>query len=285
MVAIKSWPIFTFLYITAVIQSTHCKDINKHFVFITASYNNATWYERSLCSVFDQDYTDWSMIYIDDCSTDGTGELVDAYIEERGMTDKVYVMHNTERMGHCYNQFHVIRSCPDDAIIVILDGDDWLMHNGVLTMLNEVYQDEVWITYGQFWYFKRNVKGCSRQIPDEIIEKNAIRKHPSWITSHMRTFYAGLYKKIKPEDFMYEGDFLPMSVDAAAMFPMIEMAGWHSRFISEIIYMYNDSNTQSFFHQKAEKQKEILNMLRSYAPYEPLIVPPYVLDNSQEPVN
>jgi hypothetical protein len=91
----------------------------------------------------------------------------------------------------------------------------------------------------------------------------------------MRTFYAGLYKKIKPEDLMYEGGFLPMSVDAGAMLPMIEMAGWHSRFIKEVIYIYNDTNTQSFFHERAELQKKILQMIRSYPKYTPLIAPPY----------
>ena len=249
---------------------------DKHFVFISASYNNAEWCERSLASVFSQDYTDWSIIYIDDCSTDGTGELVDRYVAECGMSDKVRIIHNEQRMLHCYNQYHAIHACPDNVIIAILDGDDWLAHDGVLTLLNEVYQEDVWITYGQFWYHKRGALGCSRQIPHEVIKNNSIRKHPSWITSHMRTFYAGLYKKIKLEDLMYEGAFLPMSVDAAVMLPMIEMAGWHSRFIKEIIYIYNDANTQSFFHEKAEMQRQILTMLRSYPPYEPLLIPPYL---------
>lgn len=248
----------------------------KHFVFVSASYNNVEWCERSLASVFAQEYTDWSMIYIDDASTDGTGELVEQYVAEQGMSDKVTIIHNEQRMLHCYNQYHTIHACPDDAVIVILDGDDWLAHERVLTMVNQEYQDDVWITYGQFRYFKRGALGCSRQIPQEVLENNSIRKHPSWITSHMRTFYAGLYKKVKLEDLMYEGNFLPMSVDAAVMLPMIEMAGWHSRFIKEVIYIYNDANSLSFFHDKAEKQRQILQMIRSYTPYERLTVPPYI---------
>lgn len=275
MIRSKFCHIFVVLVAFAATLSLCYENSGKHFVFISASYNNAEWCERSLASVFDQEYTNWSMIYINDCSTDDTGDLVESYVAQRGMSDKVTVIHNERRMLHCYNQYHAIHGCPDDAIIIILDGDDWLAHNGVLTLLNEVYLEDAWITYGQFRYYKRGALGCSRQIPREVIENNSIRKHPSWITSHMRTFYAGLYKKIKYEDLLYEGDFLPMSVDAAVMLPMIEMAGWHSRFINEVIYIYNDSNSLSFFHDKAEKQREILNMLRSYPPYEPLVHRPY----------
>lgn len=278
MVKVKKIYVFLsvalFLWFFPVRAERNSDDI--HFVFISASYNNAEWCERSLASVFAQEYTNWSMIYIDDCSTDGTGELVDSYVAEHGMSDKVTIIHNEQRMLHCYNQYHAIHSCSDNVVIIILDGDDWVAHEGVLTLLNGVYQDDVWITYGQFKYFKRGAIGCSRQIPRDVLEANGIRAHLPWITSHMRTFYAGLYKKIKIEDLMYEGGFLPMSVDAGAMIPMIEMAGWHSRFIKEVIYIYNDANTLSFFHDKAEKQREILKMIRSYPIYEPLTVPPYM---------
>lgn len=276
MVSFKCSDIMQVLFVGIISgQMFLCEGRDKHFVFISASYNNAEWCEKSLASVFAQDYTNWSMIYIDDCSTDGMGEIVDRYVAEQNMAGKVRVIHNEQRMLHCYNQYHAIHSCFDDDVIIILDGDDWLAHDGVLSLLNEVYQDDVWITYGQFRYYKRGAVGCSRQIPQEVIESNGIRQYPSWITSHMRTFYAGLYKKIKMEDLMYEGGLLPMSVDAGIMIPMIEMAGYHSKFIKEIIYIYNDTNTLSFFHDKAEKQKQILNMIRGYAKYQPLLIPPY----------
>jgi hypothetical protein len=43
----------------------------------------------------------------------------------------------------------------------------------------------------------------------------------------------GLFKKIKKEDLLYEGEFVLMSWDIAMMFPMLEMESkGHIAFIS-----------------------------------------------------
>ena len=49
---------------------------NINFVIVIPSYNNAQWYKRNLDSVFAQTYKNFSVIYLDDCSPDGTGQLV-----------------------------------------------------------------------------------------------------------------------------------------------------------------------------------------------------------------
>ncbi|MEX0849104.1 MAG: glycosyltransferase family 2 protein [Candidatus Dependentiae bacterium] len=261
---------FFFTFFLFFVSTFMCASIDKHFIVVTASYNNVDWYKKNLLSIFNQEYDNWSLIYIDDCSVDGTGEFVEQFVSQNNMYHKVNIIHNMKRMGHCYNQYHAIQQCPDDAIIVIVDGDDWLAHDGVFSYLNKVYQDDVWITYGQFQYYKRGARGCSRQIPNYVIEQNGIRDYGPWVTSHLRTFYAGLYKKIKHEHLMLNGNYLSMSVDAATMIPMIEMAGWHSKFIPDILYMYNDINSLSFFHDRREQQRIILNTIRGYAKYEPL---------------
>ena len=48
---------------------------NKKFVFIVPSYNNEQWIERNMLSMFNQTYTKWRMIYINDSSTDSTHQL------------------------------------------------------------------------------------------------------------------------------------------------------------------------------------------------------------------
>ncbi|HJZ24123.1 MAG TPA: glycosyltransferase, partial [Candidatus Babeliales bacterium] len=64
------------------------KQNDKQFVIVTASYNNARWYEWSLNSVASQTYPNWRMIYVDDCSPDGTGKLVEYYIEKNHLENK-----------------------------------------------------------------------------------------------------------------------------------------------------------------------------------------------------
>lgn len=241
------------------------------FVIVTASYNNIEWYERNLSSIFNQDYDNWHLIYIDDCSTDGTADAVIAYAQQHGMAHKMTLIRNTERRGHMYNQYHTIHTIPADKVVVMADGDDWLAHPGVLSYVSTVYSDpDVWLTYGQFWYWKRDRLGICRKLPDTVINNNSFRDHPVWVTSHLRTFYAGLFHRIQLEDLMYYGKFIPMSADAAAMFPMLEMAGKHIRFIADVLYIYNDANQLSFFHDRKEEQALIWKELRQRPRYQPL---------------
>lgn len=140
------------------------------FVIITASYNNSEWLERNLNSIFAQNYNNWHLVYIDDCSTDGTADGVQAHIDKQGKSDKVTLIRNAQRHGHMYNQYHAIGAVAADKVIVIVDGDDWLAHNDVLSYLNSIYQSQdVWLTYGQFWYWQKNRLGICRKLPDSVI--------------------------------------------------------------------------------------------------------------------
>jgi len=248
-----------------------CLAQQKPIVILTASYNNKDWYERNLDSVIGQDYDNWRLIYINDCSTDGTGELVKSYVDQKGYQEKVLLVNNDTRKGHLANQYKAISSCLPNEVVIVLDGDDWLPHNHVLSYINRMYQDpEVWMTYGQFWYFKRNVKGMCHAIPPEYVVTNKARDYPSWVLSHLRTFYAGLFQQIALEDLLYQGTFYPMFADGATMYPMFEMAAERAKFIPDILCVYNDANQLSFLHDQREKQMEIRRHVLSNNRYQRL---------------
>ena len=61
--------------------------------------------------------------------------------EEGKMKQKIKLIHNDHRCLAMQNHFHAIYSCEDDEIILMLDGDDWLAHNKVLSYINQCYQD------------------------------------------------------------------------------------------------------------------------------------------------
>lgn len=213
--------------------------VEKNIVVIIPSYNNKFWFQKNLSSVFMQNYKNYRVIYIDDTSNDMTGELVEKYIKAFNKNDIVTLIKNKERKGALQNLYYAIHSCDPKSIIVTLDGDDFFAHENVLTYLNNVYDDpNVWMTYGQFMYYPSDSPGWAQQIPKEVIEKNSFRDH-TWCSTHLRTFYAGLFQKIKKEDFIYEGKFYPMAWDLGFMFPMLEMAGHRSKFIPEVLYIYN----------------------------------------------
>ena len=63
-------------------------------VITIASYNNKDWYKKNLDSVFSQNYQNYRIIYTDDCSLDGTGDLVAEYVREKGQENRVILIEN-----------------------------------------------------------------------------------------------------------------------------------------------------------------------------------------------
>lgn len=253
-------------------QELQTRQEQTSFAIVTCSYNNGQWCERNLRSIFEQQYHNWHLFYIDDCSTDDTVVQVKALIDLYQMHHKVTLICNKRRHGHMHNQYYVIQDIAPDEVVVMADGDDWMAHPHVLQKLNEVYStQDAWLTYGQFWYWHKDRLGICRPLPADVITENKIRDYPVWVTSHLRTFYAGLFHKIRLEDLLYEGQFIPMSVDVATMFPMIEMAGEHIHFIDEVLYIYNDANQLNFYHHQKEQQIRIRKALATRTRYKPLL--------------
>jgi len=224
----------------------------KKFVIVTASYNNIDFVSKYLNSIFSQKCDErkftFRVIYYDDCSSDKTGEVVETYKQKFKLGDKFCIVRNSVKVGAHENIYNAIHSCDDDEIILIVDGDDWLARDDVLEILCRVYSDlDVWITYGQYKKYPDGKIGACSEIPKEVIKANSFRSY-KWVSSHLRTFYAWLYKRIKVEDLKYQGKFVPFGGDLAIMFPMLEMAGEHSKFIPEVLYVYNCVNVNSYLY-------------------------------------
>lgn len=232
--------------IVLLLLVTTCWSIpEKKMVLVMPSYNNAQWYQMNLDSVFNQTYKNWHIIYIDDVSTDGTSELVWQYVIEKGMVDKVTLITNKQKKGALANHYRAVHMCDDWDIIVQLDGDDWFAHNDVLKELNEIYEDEnIWLTYGSFIDWPNDKIGYCKPVAQEVVEKKLYRE-THWTPGQLRTFYAWLFKNIKLEDFLwdhsddYYGKFYPASCDLAFAYPLMEMAGAHFKFMSDINYIHN----------------------------------------------
>ena len=248
-------------------RSEQKESVEKEMIIVIPSYNNKKWYDKNLESALNQNYSNYRIIYTDDCSPDGTGELVDAYIQEHDYQNKVLLIKNNKRKGALYNLYTMIHMCNDEAVIVTLDGDDWFPDEKVLSRLNEIYSSqETWLTYGQFQLYPSGIIGWASAMPDYIVENNAFRDFQH-LPTHLRTFYAWLFKKIKLEDLLYLGNFYSMTWDQAMMFPMIEMAGERHTFVSDIMYIYNDMNTISDHYVSRQLQAYLAQLIRKKERY------------------
>ncbi len=249
----------------------------KPMVVVIPSYNNSKYYQKNLDSVFSQHYTNYRVIYIDDCSPDGTGGLVQAYVRDHHQEHRVTLIKNEQRRGALANHYTAAHLCKNREIIVHMDGDDWFKHDCVLATVNNAYQDpDVWLTYSQHEMYPPQGKALQdRVIPAVIKESNAYREY-RWVASALRTFYAGLFKRIKLQDLLYKGAFFDVTCDLAFMFPMLEMTGGKFKCIDEILYVYNVGTGLNDFKLRGAKQLRMDNIIRARDKYEPLKTPPYL---------
>lgn len=215
--------------------------MNNRIVIITPFYNPGSFLEQCVASIVTQKYDNFHVVFIDDASTDGSFEKLPA------PSDKITLVRNTVRKTALENLHDAILThCKPNDIAVFVDGDDWLPNKKVLSFINDFYnQHDCWIMYGQSqWTDGR--RGFATDYTFEEFQN--LRKSPFKV-SHIRSFRAGLYHKIKDQDPTFsclrdsKGEFYKMTYDVAIMFPIMEMAGFEkTKFNDTILYTYNRGN-------------------------------------------
>lgn len=241
----------------------------KKFVIVITSYNNAEWFDRNIGCLFTQLnnegtglYENYRIIFIDDCSPDGTAELVEKFIISNNQQHRVTLIKNKTRKRALANIYYALQLCQPDEIVFNYDGDDWLANDYIFARINEIYQNpDVWITYGQFQNWPTGEMGYCQPLSEELIQKQNFRKK-WWKPGQLRTFYAWLFHQVHLKDLLFEGpyfqgQFFPANSDLAIYYPMMEMAGpGHYQFIPEVIYIRNVATPINDF--KANKEIQIL---------------------------
>ncbi|HXW85875.1 MAG TPA: glycosyltransferase family A protein [Candidatus Bathyarchaeia archaeon] len=237
-------------------------------VVVIPSYNNQQWCIKNLASVFSQQYTNYRVIYIDDCSTDKTASLVNTFLKSCDAQKQVTFISNSTNQGSLANLYRAIHACADDEIIVLLDGDDCFAHEQVLAIVNDAYEKtDSWIVYSQHQCYPSLLVGDSAAFSETILQHAAFRR-VAWVSSALRTFYAGLFKQIPLQDLLYKGTFFPVAGDLAYMFPMLEMAGDRIFFLDEILYIYNIVNPLNDFKVHGGLQKKLDYYIRGKDSYD-----------------
>lgn len=274
---------FIIFTLSVLLNTSLCGKSEKLLVVVVPSYNNALWYEKNLSSIFMQKYDNYYVIYIDDCSEDGTYELVETYIKSVGQEHRVKMIRNDVRQGHLYNHLQARDMIEDHAIIINIDGDDWLRldeyaRDDIFQMINEIYDDPyVWLTYGSYYRYPYGNVGQCAAFPQHIIQKGHYR-HYTWVSSHLRTYYAWLFKQIVYEDLLYsgtvpefQGGLWPAAADLALMFPMLEMAHGRFFYVKDVIYAYNRANPLNLCQGNTLfVQNHCADIIRAKERYKPL---------------
>jgi hypothetical protein len=140
--------------------------------------------------------------------------------------------------------------CEAEDVCVLVDGDDMLSNRKSLSIINDLYNEhDPWLLYGQAtWSDGR--KGIARPFPNQEA-LSQLRKIPQAFhyLSHIRTFRAGLYHKIKEQDEDFKclkddkGNFYRSAYDVCIFIPLLELASFEKIYYNDkSLYWYNRGN-------------------------------------------
>jgi len=150
-------------------------------------------------------------------------------------------------------------------IVCCLDGDDELATSNALRVIWDAYHahPDLWLTYGSYMNASNGQRGCSAPYV------TADYRQEAWKASHLKTFRAGLFQKLRTEDLEANGSWISFAVDQAIMIPMLEMAGpAHSQYLPEILVIYHDELFSERTHAAGKLGRAMAEYIRAKRPYE-----------------
>jgi glycosyltransferase involved in cell wall biosynthesis len=252
------------------IETPKRKDTTNHkFNIIVPFYNAGPWIKKCIESIKGQTHQNFNCFLIDDVSTDDTSKIIEKEIKN----DERFLL--TTNANKEYALGNIVKTlinnkCDEEDINIILDGDDWLSSYNVLSHLDDIYStSKCLMTYGSYVYYPNGVKGIEpSDYPADVINGNKFRQD-RWRASHLRTFKTKLWKNIDLEDLKDDdGQYYKTAYDQALMLPLLEMAGEKSKYISEILHVYNRENPLNVDKVKQKIQFETAQKIRAKKPYK-----------------
>ena len=249
---------------------------------VIPSYNNEEWVKINLESILEQDYDNYEVLYINDCSTDNTRFMVEEMV---GDNPKFKIHTNKKNMKRGYNIApknleHFFDD--EEDILVFIDGDDWLPTPDVFSKVNDYYNNsKCWMTYGGMvcWEGGDDVKPANPQnspYPDNVHSEQMYRRD-MWRASHLRTFKWFLYNKIKDEDLRYSktDEYYFHAEDLASSYPCLEMCPKNKIGVVDFTsYVFNafPSNRARGVERENQAGVELETEIRYQKPYNTLPV-------------
>lgn len=225
-------------------------------------FNVENFIDKCCKSILSQEYKNYQVFFLDDMSTDKSIIKISndprfCIIQNREKKFALQSIHDTLQTKGIFE--------PDD-IVVILDGDDFLLHRFALLQLDVIYKtQQCLISYGQYITNTGKPGHCYAYKDKEEFEN--LRNLP-WRASHLKSFKYKVYNELLKQDPFVQsfkdnnGDFFKMTYDIALMFPLLEIAGFENIFFNNyLMYVYR-LHSMNEAYIDASQQRIVENKIR-----------------------
>lgn len=233
--------------------------------------NASLWIAKCLESIKNQSFTSFEVLLYIDQSTDNTFEIAKEFIKN----DKRFIIFNGDQRKYAaLARWDLLMSleCVDQKdIVVMLDGDDWLYATDTLEKLVRFYKEnKVVVTHGNYITDSGKICDWSGDYPLEVKEINEYRLYP-WVATAMRTFKYGLFAYLDKSCILDDnGDPFTSATDFAIFLPILELSGRYSKYIPEVLYVYNERDNKIMESSRVLSQLQNELVIRNKQGYLPL---------------
>jgi len=219
------------------------------FKIVVPSFNSVAWIGKTLDSIAFQTDKNFDVCVIDDGSTvKGQKEIIQSYAQKYG-----WLTHFHEKNeGVLYGIVHAIPDlqCEDEDVILVIDGDDWLLHERVFETLRKVYDaHDPLLTWGRCELYPPHAPPVyyGQPVPEFVLTQKLCRQFP-FVFWQLRSFKYKIWKYLLDADLRdHDGEYFRTQQDKAIMFPLLEMAGTRAFYVDEPLYVYNIGNPLNDF--------------------------------------
>ena len=212
----------------------------KPFVFLLYSSDELKTCEQNISSILEQKYENYRIVFMETGNVKSHTNLIRTMVGKENKTHLLEVLSFSEPKPtiECFQK--ALDSLKNEEIVVQLECNDWLANDLVLEKLNQIYSNskETWLTYSQYVEYPSYQKGNARPYMKKMLRNRHNRKIP-WISSYLKTYYAGLFKQIQQDTrFNYKKALAPETLDLYFR-PLAEYSTHHIRFIDDVLYVHN----------------------------------------------
>ena len=207
-------------------------------VFMTA-HGCARYVTAAIESLAWQTHREVQVLFVDDASTDGTGDVARGVLE-RHFEGRHRFVRNAERWGKARNaHVHLRAELQEGDFVAILDADDQLISATALAELAAEYDAGFDVVWSRF-VTDTGQPGCSGPL-----DPFRPPRGQGWKTSHFFSFRGELLQGV-PQDYFQDehGQWLQSACDQAIAWPMLDQTRrW--RHLPQVMLRYTSANPQS----------------------------------------
>lgn len=207
--------------------------------------NGAAYVERCLSSIAAQQDAVFDVLYVDDASTDGAGEVARRALATL-LPDRHELVLSAERKGKARHAYEQLRGRARHDFVAIVDADDELIDPRALATLAAAYAqgfDVVWTDF----VTDGGVPGGNGPL-DAFDAPRA----QGWQSSHLFSFRQVLIDKVPAGHLQDDrGQWFDAACDFAIAYPLLDQTRRYL-FVPRPAYRYNCGNPQSHHNQAGE---------------------------------